>query len=119
MSYQIGAVPSAARVTSSNSSVLRMDQAADNINVAVFVTAASGTPSMILSVEWSNDGTNFAATETADAFTAITGTGNKVKSFPVRGLFARLVWTITGGTPSLTFSCDVGSAGRPVNVAYG
>lgn len=119
MSYQINAVPSAARTTSGNSVALRMDPAADNINVAVFVTAASGTPSMILSVEWSNDGTNFAATETADAFTAITGTGNKVKSFPVRGLFARIVWVITGGTPSLTFSVDVGSAARALNVAYG
>jgi hypothetical protein len=119
VSYSVGFVASAARTTSSNSTALRVDSAADNINVAVFVTAASGTPSMILSVEWSNDGINFAAVETPDAFTAITGTGNKVKSFPVRGLFARIVWVITGGTPSLTFSVDVGSAGRPLNVAYG
>jgi len=51
--------------------------------------------------------------------TAITTAVNRVKSFPIKGLFVRLVWTITGTTPSFTFSVDVGSAGRPLNVAYG
>ena len=120
MSYQIGFVPSAARTTSGNSGALRLDPSADNVNVAVFVTAVGGTPNLVLSVEWSNDGVNFAAVDTtADAFAAITTAVNRVKSFPVKALFMRLVWTITGGTPSLTFSADVGSAGRPLNVAYG
>ena len=119
MPYSIGFVPSAARTTTGNSGALRLDPSADSVNVAVFVTAVSGTPNLVLSVEWSNDGTNFAIADTADAMTAITTAVARVKSFPVKGLFMRLVWTITGGTPSLTFSVDVGSAGRPLNVAYG
>jgi len=119
VSYQIGFVPSAARTTSGNSGALRLDPSADNVNVAVFVTAVGGTPNLVLSVEWSNDGTTFAAADVADAMTAITTAVNRVKSFPIKGLFVRLVWTITGTTPSFTFSVDVGSAGRPLNVAYG
>jgi len=119
VSYSIGFVPSAARTTSGNSGALRLDPSADNVNVAVFVTAVGGTPNLVLSVEWSNDGTTFAAADVADAMTAITTAVNRVKSFPIKGLFVRLVWTITGTTPSFTFSVDVGSAGRPLNVAYG
>lgn len=119
MSYQIGFVPSAARTTSGNSTAYTVPVAADNLNVLVFVTAISGTPSMVLSVEWSTDGTNFAAGDTADAFTAITTAVNRCKAFPVKGPFARLVWVITGGTPSLTFSIDVGAPAEALNVAYG
>jgi len=119
VSYSIGFVPSAARTTSGNSGALRLDPSADNVNVAVFVTAVGGTPNLVLSVEWSNDGITFAAADVADAMTAITTAVNRVKSFPIKGLFVRLVWTITGTTPSFTFSVDVGSAGRPLNVAYG
>lgn len=119
MPYQIGFVPSAARGTSGNSGVYTVPPAVDNVNVLVLVTAVSGTPNLVLSVEWSTDGVNFAAGDTADAFAAITTAVNRAKSFPVKAPFLRLVWTITGGTPSLTFSCDVGAAARPVNVAYG
>jgi len=106
MPYQDPAevVASAARVSTGNSAAINPGEAGETLCLLVNVTAASGTPSMILSVEWSNDGTAFAVPEVADAFTAITGTTVKVKTFERKALFYRIVWTISGGTPSLTFA---------------
>jgi hypothetical protein len=97
-------VASAARTTSGNSGVINPSGDGETINFNVRVTAASGTsPSLALSVEWSNDATNFAVPETADTFTAITTTVERVKTFERKAKFYRLVWTITGTTPSFTF----------------
>lgn len=75
----------------------------NNLSVNVNVTAASGTtPSLTIEVVWSQDGTNFASAATPDVFTAITAAGAVVKSFPVKGRYARLKYTITGTTPSFT-----------------
>jgi hypothetical protein len=97
---------SAARTATGQGSGVLIDTKAENLAVMVNVTAVSGTsPSCTFSVEWSNDGgATWAVGDAADAFTAITATGNKVKSFAVKGLMARLVWTISGTTPSFTFS---------------
>jgi hypothetical protein len=99
-------VASAARTTTGNSGALSLtDQTAEQIALLSNVTAASGTPSMVLTVEWSHDGTNFAIAEPADTHgAAITGTGLRVKRYDVKGTFYRVVWTISGGTPSLTFT---------------
>jgi hypothetical protein len=76
------------------------------ISRLVATTAASGTtPSMTLSVEWSPDaGTTWCAADAADTFTAITTTTNLAKRFAVKSNTYRIVWTITGTTPSFTFS---------------
>jgi len=105
-------VPSAARTTTGNGSGFGVPQGgfetpATQLAVFVDVTATSGTPSMTLSVEWSHDGTTWFVADPADAFTAITATGKKVKVFTQKGPFARLAWAITGGTPSLTFSATI------------
>lgn len=113
-------VASAARTTSGDSGALtvgggptfaegvlsqRDAAAVDTIALAVRVTATSGTPSMVVSVEWSLDGSNFVASDPADAFTApFTATGSKVRLFDAKASTYRIVWTITGGTPSLTFT---------------
>lgn len=97
-------VPSAARTTSGNSGSLDPGEGGETICLHVGVTAVGGTPSMALSIEWSNDGTNWAVPETADTFTAITTTIQRVKTFERKALLYRIVWAITGGTPSLTFS---------------
>ncbi len=96
---------SAARVTTGTGSAVATADAA-RISWFVNTTAQSGTPNMVLSVEWSHDGSTWAVADPADTMTAITGTANGTicKSFPVRAPFARLRWTITGSTPSLTFS---------------
>lgn len=73
--------------------------------VMVNVTAVSGTtPSNTFSVQWSNDNINWAVADTADSFTAITATGNVVKDFTVKAKYFRVVYTISGTTPSFTFS---------------
>lgn len=102
-------VASAARTTNGNSGLQVTPSAPSlgQISVLLNVTATSGTPNLVLSVEWSQDGTNFAPAETADAFTAVTATGAKVKTFTVKAKFYRVVWVITGTTPSLTFTVTV------------
>lgn len=103
----IGAVSSAARTASGNSVALYAGTTANTVNVALFVTAVSGTtPSMTISIDWSNDGTTWFQSETPDTMTAVTATGNKVKPFVVKAQYFRIVWAITGTTPSFTFSVD-------------
>ena len=100
-------VPSAARTTNGNSASLDPGEQGNTIHLIVAVTAVSGTtPNLALSVEWSADCTVWATPETADTFTALTATANKVKSFTRKAPFYRVVWAITGTTPSFTFSVD-------------
>lgn len=73
--------------------------------ILIDVTAVGGTPNLVLSVQWSQDGgTTWADADPADAFAAITTAVKKVKVLDRKGSHYRLLWTITGGTPSLTFS---------------
>jgi len=97
-------VASAARTTTGNSAALPCETG-EWLSLLVETTALSGTPSLVLSVEWSMDGVAFAAVDTtADAFVAITTQPvQRVKLFAVKAPFYRVVWTITGGTPSITF----------------
>lgn len=76
------------------------------LTLGLVTTAVSGTtPSMTLSVEWSFDGgVTFAPGDPVDAFTAQTATGNLAKRFAVKGNAYRVTWTISGTTPSFTFS---------------
>jgi len=113
VSYQIGFVPSAARTTTANSNPVAVPANVDTIALLVNCTAASGTtPNLALAVQWSNDGTTWAAADPADAFTALTAAGVVVKAFPVKASQVRVAWTITGTTPSFTFSADVRWADR-------
>lgn len=96
-------VASAARTATGNSG----PRAAKGfkLGVVIHVTAVSGsTPSLTPTIEWSHDGTNFGAAQPADSMTAITTAGTHAKQFDVKGRFFRLVWTISGTTPSFTFS---------------
>ena len=107
MPYQdpVIVVPSAARTTNGNSGSLTPTGDGETLAFQVSATAASGTPSLALSIEWSNDTTSWATPDgTADTFTAITGITQKVKTFERKAKFYRIVWAITGGTPSITFS---------------
>lgn len=80
----------------------------DSIILLIDATAVTGTsPSMTVNVEWTHDGTNWFVADTADAFTAITAAGKKVKRFDVKGLKFRLNSTVSGTTPSFTYSATV------------
>lgn len=80
----------------------------DSIFIFIDATAVTGTsPSMTVNVEWSFDGSTWFVGDTADSFTALTATGKKVKRFDVKGTKFRLNNTVSGTTPSFTFSATV------------
>lgn len=97
-------VASAARTATGNSGPLVMGYA-PNINLEVNVSAVSGTtPSMTLSLQWSNDGVNFGSVDgTPDTFQPITTATTVEKQVTAKGLYMQVVWTITGTSPSFTF----------------
>jgi hypothetical protein len=90
--------------TTTGNSVGVPTPAGENIIVQVITSAASGTtPSATFFLQWSLDGINYAASDPAVSFTAVTATGSASKVTPVLGSFVRLAWTISGTTPSFTF----------------
>jgi len=99
---------SSAKTVSGNSNLFPVDQpGTEFIAVYVDVTAVSGTsPSCTFSLEWAIDGLSVSVADPAEPFTAITATGRKVKLFQVKGKQYRLLWTITGTSPSFTFSAN-------------
>lgn len=80
----------------------------DTVSLLVNVTAVSGSasPTLALSVEWSNDNAVWYKADPADTFTAITATGTAAKRFTAKGHLFRVVWVLTGTTPSFTFSVE-------------
>ena len=82
-----------------------------NIILQLAVTAFSGTtPSMVVNVQDSIDGTNWNNIAT---FTAATGVTAQVIRVPGPiGNTIRAISTITGTTPSFTFSVVVQAEGR-------
>lgn len=109
---------SAAQVATGQSGILSSNLISPNasdqnvLNVTANVTAVSGTtPSMTLSMQWSDDsGTTWFNADPADAFTAITATGQVVKQFTIKAPAFRVKWTITGTTPSFTFALNATAA---------
>jgi hypothetical protein len=98
-------VASAARTTTGNSGPRTVPEAGSQLSLWVNVTATAGTPTLDLTVEWSDDGgTTFASADTSDAFMQITAAKVTVKQFAVRAPIYRVVWTVGGTTPSFTFS---------------
>jgi hypothetical protein len=100
-------VASASRTADGNSGLLQIRPKATELVVFVDVTAQSGTtPTLDLSIEWSQDGgTTFAAGDPADAFTQIAATTPKVvKKFDVKGSGYRVVWDLEGTSADYTFS---------------
>lgn len=80
----------------------------DYCSVLLDVTAVSGAGANLAPVvQWSHDGVNWFDADPADAFTAITATGKKLKQFTAKGLYGRVSYTITGTTPSFTFAVHV------------
>lgn len=78
------------------------------VAVQVDVTVVSGTtPSLAVTLEWSNDGNTWYTGDPADAMTAITAVSSKAKSFEARGSYVRAAWAITGTTPSFTFTVSI------------
>lgn len=96
---------SSAKIANGNSNLLPVPQNSLSLAIEVVVTAIGGvSPNLALTVQWSQDGVNIADADPVDAFTAIVGVGNKSKTFAIKGEFYRLVWALTGTSPSFTFA---------------
>lgn len=104
----LNAVASAARTTTGNSTLLPAYGPAQQLRVFIDVTAVTGTtPSLVISVEDSPDGTKWYPVA---ANAAITAAGQY--AFNITSEFAdriRIKWTITGTTPSFTFAVHLAS----------
>lgn len=99
-------VASAGRTATGSSAAIDIGEYTHGeLSVLLEVTAVSGTtPSLTVSVEWSNDAVDWFTPETADAFNAITAAATRrTKEFDIKARYYRVVWTITGTTPSFTF----------------
>ena len=97
---------SAARTTSGTVDLGSLPGEAGELNVYLDVTAVSGTtPSMTMTYQSSPDGTTFYDNS---AGAAITATGRQlIKVSSNSGKYGRLSYTISGTTPSFTFSAVV------------
>ena len=105
MSFDLQTISASSAKTATGNTAAIDTSDSRTLNIGVNVTAVSGTtPSCTFSVEWSYDGTNFGAGESPATFAAITATKNTSQTFPVRAPYYRLVWTISGTTPSFTFA---------------
>lgn len=75
---------------------------AHTLRLTLNVTAASGTsPSLTVNVQTSEDGATWSAVA---SFAAATATGTQRKVFTGLDRYFRATWTISGTTPSFTFS---------------
>lgn len=99
-------VPSAARTTAGNSGALTAGWGAvSTIRAQVNVTAASGTtPSLTVLIEDTLDGTTWNTIGTFSAKTAVSREVINVTA-PFTDT-VRVSWTISGTTPSFTFTVD-------------
>lgn len=94
-------VPSGTRTTAGSGGTVATGSA-DTVRLTLAVTAASGTtPSTTVSVQHSSDGTTWT---TVGSFTAATGVTSERKTFGALDRYVRASWTMTGTTPSFTFS---------------
>jgi hypothetical protein len=95
----------AARTATSQSPAVGLRDAGSKLAIGLGITAVSGvSASMTLSVEWSHDsGATWLAAESADAFNAATAAVSVVKLFDVKAPHYRVVYTISGTAPSITF----------------
>lgn len=95
---------SAARTASGQGNAISSENAR-TLSILVDVTAVSGTtPNLVFAVEWSHDNGTWFPGDPPDTMTAITAVGRAAKAFTVKAPYWRLVWTITGTTPSFTFA---------------
>lgn len=101
--YPLADLASAAR-TATGTGTAFSTAGVDSLNVLLTVTAVgANTPTLVLTVETTADGTNYY---TAGTFTQVSTVTTQARVVGDLGLLSRYVWTIGGGSgsPSLTFS---------------
>jgi hypothetical protein len=102
-------VASAARTTTGNSGPFGgWSRGGGDPQSRLAITAVGGTPNLVLTIEDSPDGTTWTV---RDTYPAQTGIATVTRALPLNmAQFQRVLWTITGGTPSLTFSVQFASS---------
>lgn len=81
----------------------------DWIGILLNVTAVTGTgPSVVFSIQWSMDGSTWAASDPPDQFAAVTAAPTTVaKRFDVKAKYWRAAVTVSGtNSPSFTGSAN-------------
>ena len=98
------ALASAARTTSSASGNI-VNASGRSVNFFMNVTAASGgTPNLVVKIQLQEPITGAFIDMPGAAFAAVTGTGLSLLQVTNLQRNFQIVWTITGSTPSFTFS---------------
>jgi len=93
----------AARTASDSGSAVELGDRG-TLRLDLTVTAAAGTlPSLQVDIQTSADGSTW---RTIGGFTALAAAGSQRASFLGADRFVRAIWTISGTTPSFTFSVD-------------
>lgn len=106
ISVVVTALASAARTTSGTVDIGAIPGETSELIVYLDATVVSGTtPSMTVIYQSSPDGINFFDNTTGTAMTVVSKTIIKVPT--TTGRFGRLSYTISGTTPSFTFSAVV------------
>ena len=99
-------IASVARTVSGSGAALNVAQAERGATVIANVTAVAGvSPSLVLALQESHDGTTWANLATSPTITA-AGVHRLAYNGPA-GPFLRLAWTIGGTTPSFTFDATL------------
>lgn len=83
------------------------DSTTGGTGVAVNVTdpGTPTSPTLDVSLEWSNDGTIFATPASADTFAQVTtSAATEAKTFTAKARYCRARWTIGGTNPGYVFS---------------
>lgn len=89
-------------VTPTTSAGIRVSQ--DWVAIDLNLSSMTGTGSLVLEVQWSDDGGTWASAEPLDVFDALTAAPVSVaKRFDVKGAYFRVSITVTGAdSPTFT-----------------
>ena len=74
---------------------------ATDVILMVHVSATSGTPTLAVSLEQSDDNSTYTAV-TGSSITSLTAAGNGMANARVTKQYVRVTSTISGGSPSVT-----------------
>ena len=64
--------------------------------------SGSASPTLNVSLQFSQDGSTWTPANSAETFAPITAAGIFTLAVPSRGQFVRAAWTVSGTTPSFT-----------------